>query len=102
MDELRRKKREEEHRTDVVDETSNDYFAKLPDNDVDAETLVTIKDQLSELFKRCNEFEREYLGYKLKGYTEMEISRHLKQTHTKVYRARNSIRRMACEIFDKN
>ena len=99
---MRRKKREEEHRTDVVDETSNDYFAKLPDNDVDAETLVTIKDQLSELFKRCNEFEREYLEYKLKGYTEMEISRHLKQTHTKVYRARNSIRRMACEIFDKN
>lgn len=102
LDELRRKKREEEHRTDVVDETSNDYFAKLPDNDVDAETLVTIKDQLSELFKRCNEFEREYLEYKLKGYTEMEISRHLKQTHTKVYRARNSIRRMVCEIFDKN
>ncbi len=29
----------------------------------------------------------------------MEISRHLKQTHTKVYRARNSIRRMACEKY---
>ena len=71
---MRRKKREEEHRTDVVDETSNDYFAKLPDNDVDAETLITIKDQLSELFKRCNEFEREYLEYETDAYQSLSCA----------------------------
>lgn len=100
LDEIRRQKREESHRADVDDESESDYFAAIPDEGIDAETLVILKDQLRELYLKCSEFERKYLGCKLQGYTEMEISRLLQQTHTRVYRARNTVRRKAREVFD--